>query len=120
MVDLKQQIPDALPIFCYPTGSLTPLIVKRQRAVRAAGLVGAYTMVPGINEIGRTDPYLLRRVGMVAGQAPLHFKIRIGASGRLYRRSEDARQQASAPNSAFSFCSPHVEPAPGCAAPPGL
>jgi peptidoglycan/xylan/chitin deacetylase (PgdA/CDA1 family) len=84
--DLQARIPNALPIFCYPNGKPHAVSLTAARAARRAGLAGAYTMVAGLNTIGRTNPFLLHRVGMVAGESLRRFTMKISASGRLYRR----------------------------------
>ena len=83
--DLKARIPNALPIFCYPNGKPHAVNLTAARAARGAGLAGAYTMVAGLNVVGRTNPYLLHRVGMVAGESLRRFTLKISATGRLYR-----------------------------------
>ena len=84
--DLQARVPMALPIFCYPTGK--PHAVNRAvaRIVQEAGMSAAYTMVPGLNVIGRTNPYLLYRIGMLSGESLRKFAIKIGTTGRIYRK----------------------------------
>jgi peptidoglycan/xylan/chitin deacetylase (PgdA/CDA1 family) len=86
--DLQERVPHALPIFCYPNGKPHAVNLTAARAVRQAGLAGAYTMVAGLNIIGRTNPYLLYRVGMVAGEPLWRFKLKLSLTGRLYRRAK--------------------------------
>ena len=83
--DLQARIPNAVPIFCYPNGKPHAVNLTAAQAVRGAGLAGAYTMVAGLNTIGRTNPYLLYRVGMVAGESLRRFQFKISPLGRLYR-----------------------------------
>ncbi|MEO8288307.1 MAG: polysaccharide deacetylase family protein [Chloroflexota bacterium] len=84
--DLGARIPRPLPIFCYPNGQ--PYAVNRaaREAVRAAGFAGAVTMVAGLNVLGQTNPFLLHRIGAVAGESLDHFRLKISPAGRLYRR----------------------------------
>ncbi|HYO50947.1 MAG TPA: polysaccharide deacetylase family protein, partial [Chloroflexia bacterium] len=84
--DLQAKIARPLPIFCYPNGK--PHAINRvvMQAVRDAGLAGAYTMVAGLNVVGRTDPYLLYRVGMEPGQSLRRFAFKLSLAGRVYRR----------------------------------
>lgn len=83
--DLQARLPRPLPIFCYPTG--LPHAVNRTAAaaVRQAGLAGAYTMVAGLNVIGRTDPYFLYRIGMEAGESFRKFTLKLTPAARAYR-----------------------------------
>ncbi|HYO49752.1 MAG TPA: polysaccharide deacetylase family protein, partial [Chloroflexia bacterium] len=84
--DLQAKIARPLPIFCYPNGKPHAINHVATQAVREAGLAGAYTMVAGLNVVGRTDPYLLYRVGMEAGQSLRRFAFKLSAGGRIYRR----------------------------------
>lgn len=84
--DVRARVPNPLPIFCYPNGKPHAVNRAAANAVRAAGLAGAYTMVAGLNRLGRTNPYLMYRVGMVAGQSLRRFAFKIGAGGHVYRR----------------------------------
>lgn len=84
--DLSARITNPLPIFCYPNGQ--PYAVNRaaKAEVKRIGLAGAVTMVAGLNTIGKTDPYLLYRVGAVTGETLTRFRLKIGPLGPLYRR----------------------------------
>jgi peptidoglycan/xylan/chitin deacetylase (PgdA/CDA1 family) len=84
--DLQAKIARPLPIFCYPNGKPHAINRVAMQAVREAGLAGAYTMVAGLNVVGRTDPYLLYRVGMEAGHSLHRFAFKLSAGGRVYRR----------------------------------
>jgi peptidoglycan/xylan/chitin deacetylase (PgdA/CDA1 family) len=83
--DLRAHIPDPLPIFCYPTGKPHALDPRSAGIIRSTGYVGAYTMIPGLNRVGRTNPYRLHRVGMVAGEPLPRFALKITGAGRAYR-----------------------------------
>jgi peptidoglycan/xylan/chitin deacetylase (PgdA/CDA1 family) len=84
--DLQAKIARPLPIFCYPNGKPHAINRVATQAVREEGLAGAYTMVAGLNVVGRTDPYLLYRVGTEAGQSMRRFAFKLSAGGRVYRR----------------------------------
>ncbi len=84
--DLEGRLSNPLPVFCYPNGQ--PYAINRVavEAVRRTGLAAAYTLVAGGNVVGRTNPYLLHRLGAVAGESLPRFVLKITAAGRLYRR----------------------------------
>lgn len=84
--DLQEHVPNPLPIFCYPNGKPHAINRSSVDAVRQSGLVGAYTMVAGLNRVGRTDQYLMYRVGAVAGESLRRFSLKITLAGRVYRR----------------------------------
>jgi peptidoglycan/xylan/chitin deacetylase (PgdA/CDA1 family) len=84
--DLQAHVPRPLPLFCYPNGKPHAVNAVAANAVREAGLAGAVTMVAGLNVLGRTDPYYLYRVGMVAGESLRKFAIKLSPAGRAYRR----------------------------------
>jgi peptidoglycan/xylan/chitin deacetylase (PgdA/CDA1 family) len=84
--DLQARIPNPLPIFCYPNGKPHAINRSAVNSVRQSGLVGAYTMMAGLNRVGRTNPYLLYRVGAVAGESLRRFSLKITLAGRVYRQ----------------------------------
>lgn len=84
--DLRKHLRDPLPIFCYPNGKPHAVNALAAQTVRQAGLVGAFTMVAGLNVIGHTNPYSLYRAGMEAGESLTKFAIKIAGVGRIYRR----------------------------------
>jgi peptidoglycan/xylan/chitin deacetylase (PgdA/CDA1 family) len=84
--DLQERLPNPLPIFCYPNGKPHAINRPAVEAVRRSGLAGAYTMVAGLNRVGRTDPFLMYRVGAVAGESMRRFTLKITLAGRAYRR----------------------------------
>jgi peptidoglycan/xylan/chitin deacetylase (PgdA/CDA1 family) len=94
--DLQAKIERPLPIFCYPNGKPHAINRVATQAVREAGLAGAYTMVAGLNVVGRTDPYLLYRVGTEAGQSLRRFAFKLSAGGRVYRRLKSLATRSSA------------------------
>lgn len=93
--DLQAKIDRPLPIFCYPNGKPHAINRVAAQAVREAGLAGAYTMVAGLNVVGRTDPYLLYRVGTEAGQSLRRFAFKLSVGGRVYRRLKSLATRAS-------------------------
>jgi len=99
--DLQARLPHPLPIFCYPNG--LPHAVNRPAAaaVRRAGLAGAVTMVSGHNIIGRTDPYLLYRTGMEAGESLRKFSLKLTPAARMYRRLKRLLSPAAAAATRF-------------------
>jgi peptidoglycan/xylan/chitin deacetylase (PgdA/CDA1 family) len=103
--DLQARLPRPLPIFCYPTG--LPHAVNRTAAaaVRQAGLAGAVTMVSGHNIIGRTDPYLLYRIGMEAGESLRKFSLKLTPAARMYRRLKRLLNPAAAAATRFPAAS---------------
>lgn len=84
--DLRAHMPDPLPIFCYPNGKPHAVNAIATQTVRRSGMVGAYTMVAGLNVVGHTNPYTLYRVGMVAGESLPKFIIKIAGAGRIYHK----------------------------------
>ncbi len=93
--DLQAHIPHPLPIFCYPNGkphAISPVAVA---AVQAAGLAGACTMVAGLNVLGRTNPYLLYRVGMEAGESLQKYVLKLTAAARVYRNVKSLIRHAA-------------------------
>lgn len=84
--DLRAHIKKPLPIFCYPNGKAPAVNGAAQEAVRGAGLAGAFTMTPRLNVIGRTNPFMMYRIGAVEGESLTRFRFKIGAAGRVYRR----------------------------------
>ncbi len=88
--DLQAHIANPVPLFCYPNGK--PYAISRAgvRAVRRSGLAGAFTMVGGLNRIGCTNPYLMYRIGAVAGESLRRFSLKISPAGRVYRRLKGA------------------------------
>jgi peptidoglycan/xylan/chitin deacetylase (PgdA/CDA1 family) len=75
-----------LPILCYPNGQPHAVNGAAKEAARRAGLVGAVTMVAGLNVAGTTDPFIMHRYGSVAGESLPHFRLKLGPAGRIYRR----------------------------------
>ncbi len=100
--DLQEHLPDPLPIFCYPTGLPHAVNQTAADAVRKAGLAGAYTMVSGLNVIGRTDPFYLYRIGMEAGESFRKFTLKLTPAARAYRNLKRLLNPAAAAATRFS------------------
>jgi peptidoglycan/xylan/chitin deacetylase (PgdA/CDA1 family) len=86
--DVKAHIDRPLPLFCYPNGkphALSPMVVD---AVARAGLVGAFTMIGGVNTTGQTNPYLLHRMGLEPGESMVRFVLKLTPAARLYRTTK--------------------------------
>jgi peptidoglycan/xylan/chitin deacetylase (PgdA/CDA1 family) len=93
--DLRRRMMMPLPIFCYPNGKPHAINRTVAGAVKQSGLAGAVTMVAGLNRIGRTNPYLMRRVGAVEGESLARFRFKIGRAGRVYRRVKALVRQST-------------------------
>lgn len=83
--DLQNKLRRPLPIFCYPNGRAHAVNRVAVGAVKQAGMVGAFTTVPGLNTIGKTNPYLMYRVGGTAGETLRHFTVKLSPPARAYR-----------------------------------
>jgi peptidoglycan/xylan/chitin deacetylase (PgdA/CDA1 family) len=84
--DLSVRLQRPLPIFCYPNGRKHAVNGTAVEAVKAAGMVAGFTTIPGLNVLGKTDPYRLFRVGASEGESLRHFAIKLSPAGRVYRR----------------------------------
>jgi peptidoglycan/xylan/chitin deacetylase (PgdA/CDA1 family) len=65
--DLRQRLPDALPLLAYPHGSYDEAV---RAAATTAGFRAAWTTAKGRNGIG-TDRWCLRRISVHAADGPL-------------------------------------------------
>lgn len=83
--DLCRRLQRPLPIFCYPNGQAHAVNKTAVQAVRRAGLSGAFTTEPGLNVVGKTNPFRMYRVGASAGESLRHFAIKLTPAGRAYR-----------------------------------
>jgi peptidoglycan/xylan/chitin deacetylase (PgdA/CDA1 family) len=83
--DLCAKLQRPLPIFCYPNGREHAVNRTVMDAVKETGLAAAFTTSPGLNVVGKTDPYRLYRVGATAGESLRHFAIKLSPAGRAYR-----------------------------------
>lgn len=92
--DLSARLQRPLPIFCYPNGREHAVNRAAMEAVREAGMVAAFTTVPGLNVVGKTNPYRLYRIGATEGETLRHFAIKISPAGRLYRAVKGALRRS--------------------------
>ena len=83
--DLNARLSSPLPLFAYPNGQAHAINRANVDAVRAIGIPGAFTMMAGHNTPGKTDPYLMHRIGATPGLSLNRFKIRISPVGSLLR-----------------------------------
>ncbi|MDQ3930258.1 MAG: polysaccharide deacetylase family protein [Chloroflexota bacterium] len=83
--DLNVNLQRPLPIFCYPNGREHAVNRTAMDAVKEAGLVAAFTTMPGLNVAGKTNPYRLLRIGATEGESLRHFGIKLSPAGRAYR-----------------------------------
>jgi peptidoglycan/xylan/chitin deacetylase (PgdA/CDA1 family) len=72
--DLEREIGQTLPVFAYPGGRYGDNTIQ---ALQQGGFVLAFTTVRGVNELGRADPFQLRRIniGSRATQAVLRARL---------------------------------------------
>jgi peptidoglycan/xylan/chitin deacetylase (PgdA/CDA1 family)/glycosyltransferase involved in cell wall biosynthesis len=64
-------------VFAYPFGEHDEAAAA---AVREAGYLAAFTVAPGAIERGRTNPYALPRVQVLAGDTPRKLRLRLIAA----------------------------------------
>lgn len=83
--DLTVRLQRPLPIFCYPNGRKHAVNLTAMEAVKEAGMVAAFTTMPGLNLVRKTDPYRLFRIGATEGESLRHFAIKLSPAGRAYR-----------------------------------
>jgi peptidoglycan/xylan/chitin deacetylase (PgdA/CDA1 family) len=94
--DLNTRLSRPLPLFAYPNGQAHAISRANVDAVRATGIPGAFTMMAGHNAPGKTDPYMMYRIGATPGLSLNRFKLRISSMGSLLRRAKAvARGQGS-------------------------
>ncbi len=88
LADLNAHLKRPLPLFAYPNGQSYAIGETSSQAVRSAGLIGAFTMMAGYNTPGKTDPYMMHRIGATAGLSLNRFKLRISPLGSALRRGK--------------------------------
>ncbi|MHC4415221.1 MAG: polysaccharide deacetylase family protein [Planctomycetota bacterium] len=59
--DLRRELGEALPVFCYPHGRWGPAVLD---ALREAGIAAAFTTRRGTNDLRTADPLQLRRINV--------------------------------------------------------
>jgi hypothetical protein len=47
-------------------------------------MAGGVTVIPGLNVLGKTDPFRVHRLGAATGESRDHFRIKISPAGRIY------------------------------------
>ncbi len=81
--DLRRELGEDLPIYCYPNGRHNPAV---REVLRAAGVVAAFTTRRGTNDLRRADPLQLRRINVARSDGPTALRARlILSSVRLNR-----------------------------------
>jgi peptidoglycan/xylan/chitin deacetylase (PgdA/CDA1 family) len=74
LADLRREIGELPPVFCYPNGSHDERVVA---AAREEGVALAFTTLDGHNRIGRDDPLRLRRTNVTPRTSPTLFRFRL-------------------------------------------
>ena len=72
--DLKREIGDVLPIISYPNGNCDPKITE---TLQKEGFKLGFTMQDGHNDLGATNPLLLRRTNITLKTSPIFFGLRL-------------------------------------------
>lgn len=72
--DLRRELGETLPIFCYPDGGHNEKIVFK---LKQNGVKVAFTTRRGLNHLGETDPYRLRRNNITPRSTLPIFKLRL-------------------------------------------
>ncbi len=68
--DLRRELGGFAPIFAYPLGVVDPRVGPR---LRAQGIVAAFSTRPGVNALGKVDPYALARRAINASRSFAEF-----------------------------------------------
>ncbi len=74
LADLCRELGQAPPIYCYPNGRHSPVV---REALRAAGIVAAFTTRRGTNDLRRADPLRLRRINVARGDGLTALRARM-------------------------------------------
>ena len=99
LADVRREIGNCLPVFCYPGGYLDDSVV---RVAANAGIQVAFTVIDGHNDLGTADRLRLRRTGITPRTTPWVFRMRLTKAGaaidswRHARRGQGAAARASA------------------------
>lgn len=72
--DLRRELGETLPIFCYPDGGHNEKIVFK---LKQNGVKLAFTTRRGLNHLGETDPHRLRRNNITPRSTLPIFKLRL-------------------------------------------
>jgi peptidoglycan/xylan/chitin deacetylase (PgdA/CDA1 family) len=93
---VRAEVPEHVPVFCYPNGNPASFSGREQGILRAAGITAAVTAVEGYVRPAHFDPaspgarYAIPRIAL--GGDPRHQLRTVAGLGRL-RRSHDDRFQ---------------------------
>lgn len=80
--DLVAEIPDAVPVFAYPSGGHDPRV---RAAVERSELELAFTTERGVALPGRDDPFALPRLNVGAHTSPALVSLQTSVLGRIGR-----------------------------------
>jgi len=83
---IKDEIGQNWPVFAYPVGRRADLRPELLTILKDEGFQAAMTMFEGHNEIGRTPPLELKRVGMAAHVSLIEFRLVLTRAYDLYGR----------------------------------
>ena len=90
--DLKREIGETLPIFCYPSGSHDDAVVK---VLREESFTVAFTTMKGQNDLRTTDLLRLRRTNMTRRTSLPIFRAKLWRWGADVDRWRQKRKQKS-------------------------
>jgi peptidoglycan/xylan/chitin deacetylase (PgdA/CDA1 family) len=76
--DLRREIGEAPPIFCFPDGRCSS---ETSEVLREAGVALAFTTRQGVNLVERTDPLRLRRINIMRCAPTSVLRLRLLDSG---------------------------------------
>ncbi len=88
--DLKREIGQTLPVFCFPGGQHNDTVVSM---VKQEGFKVAFTTVRGCNDLGSADPWRLRRINITRSTSPLMFRLRLTGLGTQVDAWRHARRR---------------------------
>lgn len=87
--DLKREIGETLPIFCYPSGSHDDTVVD---ILKEEGFTMAFTTLKGQNDLQTVDPLRLRRTNMTRRTSLPIFRLRLLRVGAYVDRWRQKRR----------------------------
>ena len=87
--DLKREIGEALPIFCYPSGAHDQAVV---RLLKEEGIQAAFTTLDGQNRLEAADPLRLRRTNITRRTSLAIFRLRLVRLVTYFDRWRHRRQ----------------------------
>lgn len=92
---IRQQLGQDWPIFCYPNGRFGTFNRDTSHILKENGYVAAFTMVCGVNFVGRTPPLEMHRIGIDYQDSSPVLHLRLAALHR-YKRSPRQTQRVGA------------------------